>query len=212
MDRSASKVIAMLAVICMESIIIPAYQKVSATMDEKGVRLRDTGWIWIAVLLFQVFFLSFVRSISDEINLVPLENSARTAMRWVKQNTQPDSTFLVLDNSSSWETDKTAEWFPALTDRVSLMTIQGKEWLSPENYWNLDLVYTDMKECVLKDINCLENWASQNAIQYDFIFIVDDPCKPNDTYCISILAADLRLNTQYKNLYRQDNVEVYLVE
>jgi len=41
-----------------------------------------------------------------------------------------------------------------------------------------------MKECVLKDINCLENWASQNAIQYDFIFIVDDPCKPNDTYCI----------------------------
>jgi len=61
--------------------------------------------------------------------LVALMGSERAAMGWIKKNTPTASKFIVLSNSASWEDDRAAEWFPILSDRKSLTTAQGLEWL-----------------------------------------------------------------------------------
>jgi len=61
--------------------------------------------------------------------LVALTDSERAAMSWIKKNTPAASKFIVLSSSASWEDDRAAEWFPVLSDRKSLTTAQGLEWL-----------------------------------------------------------------------------------
>jgi hypothetical protein len=63
----------------------------------------------------------------------PLSQSQRAAMVWVRQNTAPDSTFLVLpwSGNTGWFDDRALEWFPSIARRASPLTVQGSEWLSP---------------------------------------------------------------------------------
>jgi len=61
--------------------------------------------------------------------LVALTGSERAAMSWIRDNTPTASKFVVLSRSTSWENDRAAEWFPVLSDRQSLTTAQGLEWL-----------------------------------------------------------------------------------
>ena len=49
-------------------------------------------------------------------------------MQWIRDNTAPESSFVVITGAEGWWTDKTAEWFPYLTARASLTTAQGLEW------------------------------------------------------------------------------------
>ncbi len=211
MDRSASKIIVMLAVISVETFLVPVLKGIAATENGTSISFRKSGWLWVGIIILQVFMLSFFRSIADNNVLESVNKPARNAMNWVVENTPPQTRFLIIDDSESWETDKIAEWFPQITKRISVATIQGTEWLIPKDYWNWDQIYDDMKECTWKDTVCLENWSSQNNISYDYIFVSDDPCNRQDTYCISALAASLRLDPQYKNGYRQDNIEIYKV-
>lgn len=61
--------------------------------------------------------------------LIALTKSERSAMTWVKNHTSPESKFVLLSRSLSWEEDRVAEWFPVLSDRKSLTTAQGLEWM-----------------------------------------------------------------------------------
>lgn len=65
------------------------------------------------------------------VNESPLLNSLTTAdqqaMQWVKASTPATSNFAVIP-ATYWHADMVSEWFPALTDRASVLTVQGTEW------------------------------------------------------------------------------------
>lgn len=61
--------------------------------------------------------------------LIALSASERSAMTWIKNNTPIDAKFIVLSRSFSWQDDRVAEWFPVLSERKSLTTAQGLEWV-----------------------------------------------------------------------------------
>jgi hypothetical protein len=62
--------------------------------------------------------------------LIALTGGERSAMAWLKNNTPSEAEFILLTESISWQDDRVAEWFPVLSDRKSLTTAQGLEWLS----------------------------------------------------------------------------------
>ncbi len=64
-----------------------------------------------------------------------------------------------------------AEWFPALTERRSLTTIQGSEWLSgSQNYNHQYDIVTKLHQCLYSDIDCVSS-MEQGFSDFDFIVL-----------------------------------------
>jgi hypothetical protein len=86
----------------------------------------------------------------------------RAAMTWVASHTPIDSTFLVAEQRII--SSPVGEWFPALTGRRSLTTLQGQEWTPAFN------AYADRQIQV-------ENCVSRDCLpRADYIFISESCC------------------------------------
>jgi hypothetical protein len=69
------------------------------------------------------------------------------AMYWVRDNTPVGSRFLVLTGTTSVSCDSVTEWFPALTDRQSLFTVQGTEWTKRDDFGEFIQAENDLQMC-----------------------------------------------------------------
>ena len=88
--------------------------------ESKGARGVLLGLVTYTFMSGMIYSMQ----LGNQFRILPQE---RDAMGWVAQNTPQASRFLVLTGESSL-TDPLSEWFPALTGRVSLVTVQGHEW------------------------------------------------------------------------------------
>src|SRR5487761_1509650 len=99
----------------------------------------------------------------------------RAAMVWAADNTPRKSRFLVVPTAPSaaqepiGEQDWVSEWFPALTGRRSVATVQGREWL-PDF---AETVSSDDKlsVCAQRDAACLDSWASKSGRSFDYVYL-----------------------------------------
>lgn len=55
----------------------------------------------------------------------------RAAMAWVREHTPPTATFAVVTGypAEQWSSEAVTEWFPTLTERKNMTTLQSTEWL-----------------------------------------------------------------------------------
>lgn len=65
---------------------------------------------------------------AEGMNLTPLSQEEREAMRWMSENTPIGSRVFVAPQIG-WAVDRTQEWFPVLARRASPVTVQGTEWM-----------------------------------------------------------------------------------
>src|SRR5262245_28551346 len=93
-----------------------------------GNVMRSWAPVLLAVFLWYATNGALMRA-AETPDLVALSPDERGAMTWVSHNTPPDSRFLIV-TAEGWPTDKTAEWFPVLAQRVSVDTVQGYEWVA----------------------------------------------------------------------------------
>ena len=114
---------------------------------------------------------SLLAPLNGRLPLYFLSEAEREAMRWVAANTAEDSEFVVIASWDSWPGDATSEWFPALTGRVSLATVQGSEWLSSGEYRRRVDRYDQLSECAGEDVSCVETWAKQGGITLTHVYI-----------------------------------------
>jgi hypothetical protein len=131
-------------------------------------------------LLGIIFYLSiecFVHAYV--IRNVTLPYSSQNMMAWVKENTPPKSSFLILTGREDVMTDPVQEWFPALTDRHSETTLQGLEWTLRGNFILRWSQLTTMQTC--KDLDCIQSWGQAMDLSYDYI-IVDESKIPLDMF------------------------------
>ena len=106
-------------------------------------------------------------------------------MSWIRKNTPENARFLVLTGTSSVSCDSTLEWFPALTDRQSLFTVQGTEWTKGSSFGAFVTSTYAVQKCLSADhISCLD--AAVDRSQYEYIYLTKrfNPC--------SLLDAQLR--------------------
>jgi hypothetical protein len=129
--------------------------------------------------------------------LTGLTRDERDAMTWAGQNTPADSHFAVI-TGDAWAVDRTSEWFPVISGRASLATVQGREWISGQ-FRRSQEQYTSLQDCALADGDCLYAWSAATDKQVDYVYIARIaprvPQFERDPCCTSIrlaLARDSR--------------------
>jgi len=136
----------------------------------------------------------------DSSPLHALSEESRQAISWVARNTPEDSRFLVIKGAGSPWTDSLSEWFPALTKRASLGTVQGYEWLGKSRYERQQDRYEELQACASQSVRCLEKWARQVSPTFSYVYVAKSPAGDHGD-CCSTLRRSLRASPRYVVLY-----------
>lgn len=103
-------------------------------------------------------------------SLTSISGGDIAAMRWIQANTSAEARFIVLAGEKSADID-TIEWFPALTERVSVNTNEGTEWSETvEGVSDLDTI-TRVQACTLESMACITDWAAQTGSEWNYLYL-----------------------------------------
>jgi hypothetical protein len=129
-------------------------------------------------------------------DLTAISREERWAMRWVARVTPAASRILVV-SQKSWETDKTSEWLPVISERVSVATVQGTEWLPRGTFDRRRAEFNALQGCGNWLAECLDGWRERTGLEFTHVFIP----KSNPWQCCHVLLYDLRRNPDYELVY-----------
>jgi hypothetical protein len=144
-----------------------------------------------------------------------VSNGEQTAMQWVKEHTPTASQFLVLTGEPEAMCESSAEWFPALAERTSLTTLQGREWLLGNEFGNFIGHRADIQSCIDEGLECLKRKSAYFGADYDYIYIsIKTPtnnCKPVDLSNRTTrgLIIALEDNVDYSIAYRTEAAVIF---
>jgi hypothetical protein len=109
----------------------------------------------IFILCIQTIIATFLTRSMDQPLLYVLTDGDLKAMEWVRQNTPAEAKFISIPSSTWWQTDAVGEWFPALTGRINMLTVQGNEW--SREYQNHILDYKDLISSIQSGTLSIDN-------------------------------------------------------
>ncbi len=207
----ASIPLAILAAIGLVEVILPALQLSAGKDAEKSDYVLPVERnIFLYVLLYLVFSTYQFGAQLAGATLYPPDQEA---MIWVRENTPEDSRFLVLTGTTSVSCDSVLEWFPALTGRKSLFTVQGTEWTEGKNF-NKYVVSTYLVQKCLSssDSSCLDGIIRRET--YDFIYLskllrVDNCSVLAFQRTFPYFLESMKTQSQFGVVYETDSVVIY---
>jgi len=136
------------------------------------------------------------------------------AMQWVKETTPPNSKFLVLTGETNPFCDATSEWFPALTERKSLATFQGNEWVLGASFGKFIGNAQNFQRCINQGLDCMERGANYfGSFNYVYISVA-----PTTVECqlagVALdakrpLIVEMENSTKYVVAYRSKNAVIF---
>ncbi|HEY6959992.1 MAG TPA: hypothetical protein VI814_14310 [Candidatus Limnocylindria bacterium] len=159
----------------------------------------------VAAAVAGIVYVTFSSAKADQTLHRALKPDERSAMAWVANGTPADARFLVI-TQSFWAGDRVAEWFPALTERVSVTTVQGSEWLPrATGFWPHMWSYESAQDCADSDGDCLARFMSGSGITFDYVYLpktaVATAMDESDIWCCGGLRAALRHDDRYALVY-----------
>ena len=139
-----------------------------------------------------------------------LTQAVRRSMEWTTQNSAPHSPYLVLTSNPWWD-DPLTEWFPALTGRTSLTTVQGYEWTSLLQFAQRVNRYDAVRNCLQSiQVDCLAKWSADQQTTFDYIFVPKLPPARGQTPLESTpLVQALRQSSDYQLVSEQDGALIF---
>jgi hypothetical protein len=102
------------------------------------------------VYIFVLFFVLLTRWEYKPL-IRPISQGDRIAMNFIKEFTPTDANFVVL-TPYDWFAADNAEWFPYLSDRHSLTTPQGLEWVSSREFKKLSSVMFEASTLIQNEL------------------------------------------------------------
>ncbi len=137
----------------------------------------------------------------------------RAAMGWARANTAADARFLVL-SGRYWSDDSVGEWFPALAERRSVVTVQGYEWLPNGAFWTQMRRSYAAESCTSQDTACLDRLRA-SGMRFDYVYIVSEKIgerqDQSDEPCCSALRLSLASDPRYELVYAGGGALIYRV-
>lgn len=166
---------------------------------------------FFAILVCQWIFSSMATTSYVGYKTV-LTQDDHDAFEWVKNNTVANSSFFILSGNSPLM-DPISEWFPALTNRRSVNTIQGHEWLKDENFGKNLESSSKAQDCFSQTPDCILNWASNNQEQVNYIFLrkVPQQCG-DDQFYSSGLYKLLKEHSMFKEVYTTNEISIFQID
>ncbi len=125
------------------------------------------------LIFFTIYSIVGMQLHGMKLSTQIVTKSNRMAFEWIVNNIPPSSRFLVITGETELLRDWTQEWFPALTERISLTTIQGREWLNENDFETLIENFQYIQSCANSEalINCISEGTRRANMNYDFIYI-----------------------------------------
>ena len=172
-------------------------QDLANGFESKGARSVLLGLVTYIFMSGMIYSMQ----LGNQFRILPQE---RDAMEWIVQNTSQTSRFLVLTGESSL-TDPLSEWFPALTGRISLLTVQGHEWTLKSPLLENLRAYNQAQACLNHDESCLSNW------EFDYVYIRKIRPMPegNVVERPNILDVSMRESQDYKVIFENEAAMIF---
>lgn len=125
------------------------------------------------------------------------------AAEWVRSQTPPNSTFVVIGDA--------AEWFPMLADRTSLVAARGSEWDGSAPYARQRQLRSELSECL--SAQCVTGTLAGAGLYPDYVYLprdgyVDPVHRTLAPLRWSLLRNDLERSPKYEIVYRNDGVAI----
>jgi hypothetical protein len=168
----------MLAGLALTEAILPA---LATVRDDEAQTSGANIMRSVPVLGFLLFVGGYMMAqtffFGTQMAGLALTPDTRAAFAWIKANTRPDSRFLVVTGNSSAQVfcDGPVEWFPALTGRASVTTIQGREWAQGDQFGRVMAEAQGASACLTSDtpLECIEqfNSASPDAPGFTYLYV-----------------------------------------
>jgi hypothetical protein len=124
----------------------------------------------VTLLLFLVLG-NYLSSLFPSSPLFALSPENREAMETAAEDIPMDANVAVVVGQGIWETDSTSEWFPVISGRRSVGTVQGYEWLGPEQWDAQRTAYSELQECGMDVLSCVTAWAADHEVNVDYVYI-----------------------------------------
>ena len=166
----------------------------------------------VLFILLSVFWIvSSMGTVYALLNSATLTNSDQKSFDWVISSTGSQDKFLVLTGDSPLN-DPVSEWFPALTGRTSVATVQGHEWDRINPFEQILAQSVNVQKCLGESLQCLESWAASNHVVFDYIYI-HNPVLQVDAQAGTLFPTalgDLSVAQGYAELvYQNEAVSIY---
>ena len=156
------------------NLLVPGMQNVFSKTASSGDSNGYRFWLFLGGSSFiSIYLLSAMSYHSVNLANQHVTRLNREAMDWIKNNSTENSAFLVLTGYNDPIRDWTSEWFPALTDRVSLATVQGREWVNGDNFENVINNYQAFQSCLASEypLVCILDESTRQDLEIDYIYI-----------------------------------------
>jgi hypothetical protein len=160
------------------------------------------GWAVIIVMAFLVVYALAGATMrkpglgGEGEYLTSLTQGQRSVMHWIDERTPASSTFLVMPRGP-WQVDRESEWFPVLSHRESVATVQGTEW-APNGAFDIAVDFFDRAwDCGYRDSQCLATWVKTTGMTFDYVYIPSN----NDFQCCGTLVESLKDDPDYLTVY-----------
>lgn len=196
--------ISLLATLTLSSLLIPSLiHSFLSSPPGRGLRYEMALFVYLLVLM-----LYNGQTNQLALNRLVLSPADREAMTWVQEETPPGSRFLVLDWQESAMLSPLQEWFPALTGRMNIVTIQGREWLTGPAHYNARLEsYGELTRCMDEDNDCTAAWVLLHGESYDYVYLALNPL--GQVPKSPRLADSLYAIPAYQVSYQSDDVIIF---
>jgi len=180
LHRSAALPEAMLIAISLDVFIIQGLGNIERNLSDQvkhpHLRVRPRFRLPIpfpyatAAILILYAFLLAVASFPSFRTSNALSQSEQEAFSWSADHTRQDAKFLIFPASSSWVNDWISEWFPALSLRQNILTVQGYEWT--ESLYGLrQEIYFELVKCLRSNSPCYKAWLAKYHLSCDYLLI-----------------------------------------
>lgn len=195
--------LALLAALAVTEVILPMFDK-EQPVSRRPLVPRGSILFFVALVIYGS---SSAISPAETSPFLILRPEAREAMAWLNHNTEPDARFLVVTATNVWSVDNAAEWFPALTGRTSVATVQGSEWLQGD-FGAKEDAYEQLQECAFRDGGCLQRWAADTGLTFTHVYlpkgsprIQHSSIPAADEDCCPALRSSLRNSPDFKVVF-----------
>jgi len=212
----ASAPVAMLAALALVLVVlpplIPQAGHAKATQGNPSIPIpslpastRRTRNLVVAALAFYGLCAALLAPALPSSPIAVLRPGEVDVMQWIGDNLPTSGEFVVVSGRTRWGSDPLSEWFPALADRVSLATPQGKEWTgglaeTAKRHQTLQL-------CAQRGLRCLEGWLAEGKTRFDYVLVATYP----DSSAIQTVALveGLSQSQEYEMVYSNPEAVVF---
>lgn len=125
----------------------------------------------LPIFLFVIlpYLISNSLNYGNQLAQKRIPETDKDAMQWIVQNTPLESTFLIITGEPNGFCDSVSEWFPTLTYRTSLTTLQGNEWLLGSDFVSFAGRIQSLQSC--NSLECISTESKNFSSDFDYLYI-----------------------------------------